>query len=171
MFGNCMRRPLGEDYASGWLAPAEQSDRSTQEGKGPLVLFESPDGAEAHGVWKLLERYGYRMTWCPGPQGGFSRECALSATGYCPLVDEADAVVSSLDLADPLDQKVVRALNDQVAATMPVTPVVVVATKGSAARWAEELPGCRVVAGPLSSKVLIRSLSLAAPAGAAAADS
>ena len=66
MFGNCMRRPLGEDYARGW--PAELD----QKGKGPLVLFESPDGAEAHGVWKLLSRYGYRMTWCPGPKGGFS---------------------------------------------------------------------------------------------------
>ncbi len=159
MFGNCMRRPLGENYARGW--PAELD----QKGKGPLVLFESPDGAEAHGVWKLLSRYGYRMTWCPGPKGGFSQQCALAATGHCPLVDEADAVVSALDLADPLDQEVVHALNDKVAAASPITPVVVVAARSSAARWGEELPACSVVAGPLSSKVLIRSLSLAAPAG------
>ncbi len=162
MFGNCMRRPLGEDYASGW------PEGPDEQGEGPLVLFESPDGAEAHGVWKLLARYGYRMTWCPGPKGGFSQECALSSTGHCPLVDEADAVVSSLDLADPLDQKVVRALHDVEATDKPV---VVVTTKASAARWADELPDCRVVAGPLSSKVLIRSLSLGLPVGATTAES
>ena len=162
MFGNCMRRPLGEDYARSW------PDAPDQEGKRPLVLFESPDGAEAHGVWKLLGRYGYRMTWCPGPKGGFSQQCALATTGHCPLVDEADAVVSALDLSDPLDQGVVRALHDVEAADKPV---VVVASRGSASRWAEELPDCRVVAGPLSSKVLVRSLSLGMPVAAPTADS
>jgi hypothetical protein len=157
MFENCMRRPLGEDFASEW------PEGPDEHGQGPLVLFESPDGAEAHGVWKLLGRHGYRMSWCPGPKGGFSRECCLSATGQCHLVDEADAVVSSLDLSDPLDEKVVRALNETEA---PDKPVVVVTTRGSAARWADELPECRVVAGPLSSKVLIRSLSLGHPAAA-----
>jgi hypothetical protein len=167
MFGNCMRRPLGEDYARDWPTASEHS---AQQGEGPIVLFECPDGAEAHGVWKLLERYGYRMTWCPGPKGGFSEQCTLSATGHCPLVEQAAAVVSSLDLVDPLDQKVVRALDDKVATARPV---VVVTTEGSVPRWTEELPGCRVVAGPLSSKVLVRSLSLAVPvgAGATAADS
>ena len=115
----------------------------------------------------MLSRYGYRMTWCPGPTGGFSQQCALAATGHCPLVDEADAVVSTLDLADPLDQEVVHTLNDKVAAASPLTPVVVVAARRSAARWAEDLPACSVVAGPLSSKVLIRSLSLSAPIGPA----
>ncbi len=95
MFWNCTRRPLGEDFARGWPDEAHDDD------DGPMVLFESPDGAEAHAAWKLLRRNGYRMTWCPGPQGGFSPECALSATGHCPLVDEADAVVSALDLRDP----------------------------------------------------------------------
>ncbi len=162
MFGNCVRRPLGEDYADAWPQGPDEA------GQGPLVLFESPDGAEAHAVWKLLGRYGYRTAWCPGPKGGFSRECALAATGYCTLVDEADAVVSSLDLADPLDQKVVRALNDVEAVAKPV---VVVATRGSAARWSEELPDCSVVAGPLSSRVLVRSLSIGLPVRAAAAAS
>jgi len=52
MFWNCMRRPLGEDFASGW------PEGSDEHREGPLVLFESPDGAEAHGVWKLLGRHG-----------------------------------------------------------------------------------------------------------------
>ena len=159
MFKNFMRRPLGEDFARSWEDEAEHGD-------GPLVLFESPDGAEAHAAWKLLGRNGYRMTWCPGPRGGFSPECALSATGHCQLVDDADAVVSSLDLHDPCCQKVVRALEAQATET----PVVVVAQKSSAAHWAEEAPDCEVIAGPLSSKVLIRALSVArAPKEPAAA--
>ena len=151
MFWNCTRRPLGEDFARSWPDEAHDDDG------GPLVLFESPDGAEAHAAWTLLRRNGYRMTWCPGPQGGFSPECALSATGHCPLVDEADAVVSALDLRDPLCAKVARALDAQA----DETPVVVVAPKRSAAHWAEEVPDCEVIAGPLSSKVLIRALSVA----------
>jgi hypothetical protein len=162
MFKNCMRRPLGEDFARGW--PDDAGDKDG----GPLVLFESPDGAEAHAAWRLLRRAGYRMTWCPGPQGGFSPECALSATGHCPLVDEADAVVSALDLHDSRCERVVRALDAQARDT----PVVVVAQQGSAGRWAEEVPDCEVVRGPLSSKVLIRALSVAratkAPATTAA---
>ncbi len=151
MFWNCTRRPLGEDFARGW------PDDAHDDGHGPMVLFESPDGAEAHAAWKLLRRNGYRMTWCPGPQGGFSPECALTATGHCPLVDEADAVVSALDLRDARCGNVARALDAQAAQT----PVVVVAPKRSAAHWAEETPDCEVIAGPLSSKVLIRALSVA----------
>ena len=162
MFKNCMRRPLGEDFARGWPDGAQDGE------SGPLVLFESPDGAEAHAAWKVLRGHGYRMTWCPGPQGGFSPRCALSATGHCQLVDEADAVVSSLELRDPLCGEVVRALDAQASET----PVVVVAPRGSAARWAEEAPDCEVVAGPLSTRVLVRALSVArapkAPAEAVA---
>jgi len=152
MLWNCMRRPLGEDFARSW-----PDETSGGDDDGPLVLFESPDGAEAHAAWKVLRRNGYRMSWCPGPQGGFSPECALSATGHCPLVDEADAVVNALDLRDPVCEKVVRALDAQAHET----PVVVVAPKRSAAHWAGEAPDCDVIAGPLSSKVLIRALSVA----------
>jgi len=162
MFWNCLRRPLGEDFARTWVDEASESDEH-----GPLVLFESPDGAEAHSAWKVLRRHGYRMAWCPGPAGGFSPECALSATGHCPLVDDADAVVSALDTRNPVCAEVVRALDAQAHET----PVVLVAPKRSAAHWAEQAPDCEVVAGPLSSKVLIRALSVAradAPAAAAA---
>ena len=163
MFWNFTRRPLGDDFASGWPDGAQGEDAR------PMVLFECADGAEAHAAWKLLRRNGYRMTWCPGPQGGFfSPRCALSATGHCPLVEEADAVVSALDLRDPLCEEVVRGLDAQAQAHE--TPVVVVAPKRLAARWAEEAPDCEVIAGPLSSKVLIRALSVArAPAPTAPA--
>jgi hypothetical protein len=153
-----MRRPLGEDFARGW-PDGPDDDR-------PRVLFESPDGAEAHATWKLLRRHGYHTMWCPGPQGGFSTECTLTATGRCPLVGEADAVVAALDLRDPRCEAVVRGLDAQAAET----PVVVVTPRGATVQWAGELPHSQVVAGPLSSKVLIRSLAEAgAPWGPAPA--
>jgi len=149
MAWSCMRRPLGEDFAAAWYG-----EPGPRDGR-PSVLFESRDGAEAHAAWKLLERHGYRTMWCPGPGGGFSPQCTLTTTGRCPLVDRADAVVSALDLSDARCQEVARALN----AVAPDTAVVVVARKGSAAQWSAELPACRVVAGPLSSKVLVGSLT------------
>jgi hypothetical protein len=154
MFWNCTRRPLGEDFASGWPEGAPDED-------APLVLFESPDGAEAHAVWKLLRRHGYHMSWCPGPRGGFSSECALAATGHCPLVDEADVVVSALDMRDPQSEEIVHALNAQATDT----PVVVATKRGLAARWTQEAPHCQVLSGPLNSKVLLRALTLSADPG------
>ena len=147
MVWNCARRRLGRDHAQAWEDGVSVA---------PRVLFESVDGAEAHAAWKVLQRQGYRTMWCPGPRSD-GAECVLSATGHCRLVEEADVVVSALDLQERCCQAVVRQL-DAVAAD---TPVVVVAPKSSAARWADELPACRVVAGPLSAKVLIRSLSVA----------
>jgi hypothetical protein len=154
MFWNGTRRPLGEDFARGWDKAADGDD-------APRVLFESRDGAEAHAVWKVLRREGYQVTWCPGPRGGFSTACALTAAGRCPLVDEADAVVSSLDLRDPVCEQIVHGLQARAADTR----VVVVAPRGVADHWTEQLPDCRVVAGPLRSDVLVESLRPLAPAG------
>ncbi len=153
MLWTCSRRRLGKDMARGWEEEAHER---------PRVLFESPDGAVAHAAWMVLRRRGYRTMWCPGPHDG--AECTLATTGQCRLVDAADMVVSALDLSDPSCQAVVRRL-ETVAGD---TPVVVVAPKAKASEWADELPACRVVAGPLSTKVLVRSLHVA---GAAATPS
>ncbi len=159
MFWNRRRSPLGEDLARGWRdVPAGDEDNR------PRVLFESADGAEAHAVCDLLDRHGYRTMWCPGPGGRSARECALSEAGRCPLVDEADAVVSALDVSNARCQEVLRRLDDVAADT----PVVVVAPRASADRWSAELSRCRVVAGPLRSGVLIRSLSPTHVAGTVA---
>jgi hypothetical protein len=142
----CSRSRLGKDMARGW---------GDETHDGPRVLFESPDGAEAHAAWALLRRHGYGTMWCSGPQG--DAECSLVADGHCPLVDEADAVVSALDLDDPSCQAVAEQLENRAGET----PVVVVAPRATAPRWVDELPACQVVTGPLSAKVLIRSLHVA----------
>jgi hypothetical protein len=152
MFWNGTRRPLGEDFARGWQDEAADD--------APRVLFEASDGAEAHAAWMVSRREGYHFAWCPGPRGGFSTTCALTAAGRCPLVDEADAVVSSLDLTDPVCEQIVRGLQARAADTR----VVVVAPRGAAEHWTEQLPDCRVVAGPLRSDVLVESLRPPVPA-------
>ncbi|HXZ62034.1 MAG TPA: hypothetical protein VEG62_04770 [Acidimicrobiales bacterium] len=139
------RRPLGEDQARSW----ERDDRAT-----PRVLIESADGAEAHAAWRLLQREGYRTMWCPGPRSGPGAQCVLSQSGQCPLVDEADVVVSALDVRDPACACVVRDL-DAVAKDKPV---VVVAPVDKVAGLTGELGSARVVPGPLSATAVLGAL-------------
>ena len=69
------RRPLGNDQARSW---------EHEEGAGvPRVLIESPDGAEAHAAWRLLQHHGCRTMWCPGPSAAAGTECVLSQSGHC----------------------------------------------------------------------------------------
>lgn len=151
MFWNCSRRPIGEDLAQGWQPASEDGEDR------PRILFESPDGAEAHAVWKLLERHGCRTMWCTGPQDGAA--CVLVAAGSCPLVEEANAVVSSLDLRNQRCQEVARALDAGAAST----PVVVMARKTSAEEWRAELPACEVISEPLRARVLLDALAAVCP--------
>jgi hypothetical protein len=143
------RRPhLGRDFAGKWA----DHDR-------PRILLESPDGAEAYAVWKLLHRRGYGFSWCPGPRDD-AEECALARTGQCPLVDTADAVVSTLDLSTSCCRAVAMEL-DRVAVGIPV---VVVQPGVQAAKWAaDELSACHIVSGPLTQEVLNDSLCMAGP--------
>jgi hypothetical protein len=140
------RRRLGRDYAKDWAEDANGR---------PRVLLESSDGAVAFATWSVLRRHGFRTMWCPGPRADVS-ECPLVGNGHCQLVAECDAVVSALDLHEPRCQAVVAHHNDVATET----PVVVVAPWASATRWADELPRCRVVAGPLSREVLLGSLNV-----------
>ena len=145
------RRPIGEDLAREWPGGSEDG------GDGPRILFESPDGAEAHAVWRALERHGCRTMWCTGPEGG--SPCVLVASGKCRLVEGADAVVSSLDLGDRRCQAVARALDRRAVET----PVLVMTREGCAEEWRAELPTCEVTSAPLSSKTLFDALGALCP--------
>ena len=145
------RRPIGEDLAREWHGGSEDG------GGGPRILFESPDGAEAHAVSRVLGRHGCRTMWCTGPEG--ASPCVLVATGTCRLVDEADLVVSSLDLGDRRCQDVARALDRRTVET----PVVVMTRKDSAEEWRAELPTCQVTSDPLSSKALLDAVGALCP--------
>jgi hypothetical protein len=66
--------------------------------KGSLrVLVEHPDRAVLTGAVDILCDAGYDVATCVGADGG--RRCPLVEFGHCHLVDGADAVVTSPELA------------------------------------------------------------------------
>jgi hypothetical protein len=127
------------------------------------VLLESPDGAEAHAVWKLLDRHGYDTMWCPGPSGHPARACSLVVSGHCPLVDRADLIVHALDHSDGQCVEVTRHLDSLEDVATQSKPVVVVTPTTAVPEAAGSLPHCDVVPGPLRSRVLLRLVTQATP--------
>lgn len=149
---NFWKRRLGRDHARSWTMPTGASPR-------PQVLLETADGAEAHAAWRLLSEHGYDTMWCPGPSGRHIRECLLVRMGHCPLVDRADVIVSALDQGDGTCAEVARRLDRGTTRPAGRRRVVVVAPRHASDELKDALPHCSVVSGPLSSKVLLRSVS------------
>lgn len=96
-----------------------------------LVEHEDPR------VRSLLERqlaeHGYRVATCAGPLGeGPPPRCPLLAGEHCTAVDEADAVISGLDLAHPANRQLATALADDPERPLVVTPNLRVDTSAGA---------------------------------------
>jgi len=149
------RHLLGRDQARNWRRANEETPPR------PRVLLESPDGAEAHAVWSLLDRHGYDTMWCAGPSGRPSRECSLVRVGHCPLVDRADVIVNTLDQGDWKCAEVARHLDRSADVVSHSRPVVAVAPPSAAPELAASLPHCDVVPGPLRSRVLLHQVAQA----------
>lgn len=92
------------------------------------VLVENPDGVERWAVSRALEDAGYDVRTCAGPAEG--EECPLLARGRCPLLDEADVVVSTCRLIR--SREILAALSSR-----PGPRVVFEAPKPELERWAE----------------------------------
>ncbi len=99
------QRKLGIDEAATW--PRRIEDGNPR----PRVLLEARDPAEALSYWRLLDQHGYDMSWCQGPDE--SSSCVLVTDGQCPLVDEADFVLTTLQPADVYAEPVLERLNSQ----------------------------------------------------------
>jgi hypothetical protein len=151
------KQRLGKDQARNWRRHAEDAPPR------PRVLLESADGAEAHAVWKLLDRHGYDTMWCPGPTSHPARACSLVVSGHCPLVDRADVIVHALDQNDGKCGEVARRLDSAADVAAHRRPVVVVTPPTAVAEVAATLPHCDVVPGPLRTPVLLRVVSQARP--------
>lgn len=111
---------LGIDEAADWPRFAEGDEPR------PRVLLEANDPAEADSYWKLLGRHGYDVSWCHGPTA--SSSCALVEDGHCPLIDEADFVVTALRPDDVHARPVLEHLHDQDC----MKPIIAV---GTPSRW------------------------------------
>lgn len=126
----CRTKTLGADRAKNW-GPVDDARPGPVGASPQRVLLESPDGAEAWAARRILGRAGYDVAWCPGPQGSPRWSCPLVTSGSCPLVEHADAVVSSL----PVDEERSRRVLDALAARRPTIPVVVSCTAHQARSW------------------------------------
>lgn len=147
------RRALGTDFAHDWAR-----DHPAVHGRiYPRVLIEAEDGAEALARVRLLEAHGYDALWCPGPHRSDGGDCPLVRGAACPLADEAEVVVSSLDLAQPGSRLVLQAM----ASEHPELPVIVETTKIESQKWADVLVGIKQVRPPTTSTSLLRAVARA----------
>lgn len=158
---------LGDDHAAGWVDRPVDASRSGEgaggepgaraggdEGPRPRVLIESPDGAEAHALWRLMRHEGYDVSWCPGPAAGDADACPLVTTDHCALVDDADVVLCTLSVNDDGTRQVLDAHRHHE----PGKPVIVSVPQPAADRHPEALEGNRIVRAPLSGPAVIRAV-------------
>jgi hypothetical protein len=82
------------------------------DGEAPRVLIEHPDPAAQRFLADAFRRRGFDTLTCGGPtaQGAASVSCPLLTEGACPAVDGADVVVSSLQVNQGYEGRVVRAI-------------------------------------------------------------
>lgn len=132
-----------------WIQPTGWSGR----GK-PRVLLENPDGEAAFvGVWALRQA-GYEVATCPGPiQPGLRpRACPLCDPDRgCPLVEDADVVVTSL----ALDRAETRNVVLELRALRPWKPLVIEVSPDDARRHAGLLEGHDVLLSPAEPDELV----------------
>lgn len=127
----------------------------------PAVLVECDDGAAAFARMQLLQAAGYRVSWCPGPDGHPVRRCPLIDGSECPLLAKADVMVSSLGLDHESARLVLRAADS----SHPELAVVIETTDASAETWSSVVDSHRLVAAPGSAVDLVTAVTeaLAAP--------
>ena len=123
----------------------------------PRVVVEAPT-APWHWLMKAAQSLtAFDVQFCSGPAGRADRGCPLVAGSLCPLVEQADVVITGLGLDDPQTQEIVAALRGE----FPATPLVVLAKQGEARRLRELLAGCNVVPFPWTTKKMAAAVSSA----------
>lgn len=98
--------------------------RTPSEGQRVRVLIEGPDTAWFE-EFTQYRAHGYEVAVCTGP-GPTGDGCTLLTEGCCPLADEADVVLSALDLEHPA----CRQLVDDMARNHPERPLIVDGSNG-----------------------------------------
>jgi CheY-like chemotaxis protein len=140
-----------------WDAGAwpERTDR-------PRVLVEDPDGAVLDVSRRALERQGFDVQVCTGPQGMGRRTCPLLHGEGCRLAAGADVVYTALAGSGSVGVDVVRTLHGRY----PRTPVVAEVTTLEHVQHLEALEGCQVVHVPCGLAEMTAAVTAALPAPA-----
>lgn len=123
------------------------------------VLVEDPDGAVLDVSKRLLERQGFDVRVCSGPQGMGRKECPLVLGEGCPLAAGADLVYTTLAGEDSRGRAVLTALRGRY----PTTPVVVEIAKPREHELGAALEGCQVVYMPCGQKEMSAAIAAALP--------
>jgi len=123
----------------------------------PEVLLEAPEAAAAGGLWGILEDRGYKVSWCPGPEGPPASWCPLLGGCRCELVESADVVVSALGFHD----RSCRQVLGELGRLHPEAVVIVEASPSEATQWAPLLRGHEVLPTPLATGRLVDALEAA----------
>jgi len=147
---------LGSDRATGW-GVSPDTGPELAGGRQRRVLLEMPDFAEAWASSKLLGRAGFEVAWCPGPDDSPGRRCPLVGTGSCPLVEDADAIVSTLRLDEGPSRQVLEALGRRHS----TPPVIVPCTRHQAEHWPPALEGLQPLTLPVTPTKLLTTLDAA----------
>ena len=118
------------------------------------VLLEAPEGAEAAVLWGVLDDAGYRVSWCPGPEGPPAAWCPLLGGCRCSLVASADVVVFALGL----DNASCRHVLKEMGRLHPEMAVIVEAHPSEAAQWGTLLQNHTVLSAPPSRRSVLEAL-------------
>lgn len=118
------------------------------------VLVEDPDGALRTASERLLQREGFDVAVCPGPEEMGSRHCPAVACGECPLVEGADVVYANLRWSLPASREVLQAHRTCYAGT----PVVVEVSQPEETRSPELFAGCTVVHVPVGGDAMVGAI-------------
>lgn len=142
-----MPRPPQWEGDLSWPAP---------KGERVRVLVEDADGAARWAWTRVLERAGYEVATCGGPDanGGV---CRLVDSGRCGLVDGADVVVYNLNAARAANAAVLDALRERAAHV----PTVVVMPEPDIPRHRERLAGCVVLPAPPTASDVVDAVARA----------
>jgi hypothetical protein len=169
-----MKRPWPFARRSRVLHPEEWPEPTGR----PRVLIENPDGADLWAHAEILREAGYQVAVCSGPQQPEARpswlgrrpgdfpdptdlpvdavrtRCPLVEHGHCPLVEDADVVVSTTSLAD----------SREILATISsrgTPPLVVEGTRGALERDRDVIRDAVVIEEPVTERELLTAVEKA----------
>ena len=118
------------------------------------VLLEAPEGAEAGELWGLLEDNGYKVSWCPGPEGPPPVWCPLLDGRRCRLVESADVVVCALGLHGESCRQVAR----ELGRLHPEAAVIVETPAAGAVQWESTPHGHVANPAPPSAQAVLEEI-------------
>jgi hypothetical protein len=132
-------------------------------GDGPRVVVEEEDPALRWSMAESLQRAGYRTATCEGPGLDGRGRCPLVEGPGCPLVEDADAVVSVSAAGDDA----MRLVRETMLRDQPEVRVAVIVPMLRDTTPAEVTEGVSVWTGPLTRSAVVaavdRALADAAP--------